>query len=131
MKKYEKTALHDGVCVAKMILIMPDADETRMGVFYRSLADESTKWFEEKLIPEAVGKYESSDDERKKWRWRPDVFCINCRCTDKDNIRTCFLDITLSDANGISKCRRVHKWDIKRDRICKRNVKKQSIANND
>ncbi|MBQ3099694.1 MAG: hypothetical protein IJC50_01765 [Clostridia bacterium] len=132
MERYEKSYEHDGVCVAKIILVTPHFDtESRMSVFYRSLAEKSKAWFEEKRIPAAIEKYESSDDERKKWRWTPTVFCINCKNFDKDNQRSFVLDISLSDSDGSLKEQRIHRWDLVRDRICKMNVKKLSIANID
>jgi len=132
MERFEKAFEYDRVCVAKIILNMPKFDgEERIGAFYRSLTEKTGLWFEEKCLPSAIEKYQSSDDERKKWRWTPTVFCINCKFSDKDNQRSVILDITLSDAQGCFKQQRIHRWDLRRDRICKMNVKNPSNANID
>lgn len=132
MKKYQRSVEHDGVCVAKMNLIMPDfGDDSRMGRFYLTLTEECMKWFEEKCIPSAIEKYENSDDDRKRWRWTPTVFCINCVIADKDNQRRCILDVSLTDGSSSLKTQRTQSWDTIHDRLCKMNVKKLSIANSD
>ena len=132
MQRYQKLCVHDGVCVAKFIFVMPDMEaESRMAEFYREVYAKCEGWFDEKLVASAIDDYESSEDPRKKWRWTPHVFCINCSFSDKDNKRICSMNISLSDNKENSELQRIHVWNRCLDRICKMNVKKLSIANID
>ena len=132
MQRYEKSSVHDGVCVARFVIVTPDVDgESRLSLFYRDMSEKCENWFDEKCVAESIEIYESSDDPRKKWRWTPSVFCINFSFSDKDNKRTCTADISLSDNKGTSKLQRIYVWDTVLDRLCKKRVKKLSIVNKD
>lgn len=116
----EKRAIHDGICVARMAFFLPKCEEgTRMDEFYHRISESASEWFDKVFISEATADYENSEDERKKWRYKPAVFRIDSSLSEHHNKRICRLQIFVCRSGGESnKSVRFHTWDIKRDRLC-------------
>ncbi len=124
MNKREKDIIHDGVCIARLSLSLPETGNERADRFYRALADRSVKWFEERIAPMALEEYMNSQDERKKWRWQPMVFRINSSISEHDNGRAkrkiCRLEVFYSNnGKNVGRITRNHVWDTDRCRLLK------------
>ncbi len=123
MPKTEKEIIHDGVCVARMTLSLPELQKSEMEEFYREIGQKCTEWFESRVAGAAIEEYEGSDDERKRWRWRPTVFRINSSVSANDNLNekmTLTLDVTLSrQGRIIRRIKRTHVWNTRLFRLVK------------
>ena len=91
--------IYDGVCVARMRLVLPDM-EGCAGDFYRELADKASGWFKSKLSVIATEDYRRCSDERKRWRYPPAAFYIKSSVAEDEHKYICRLEVIASRSSG-------------------------------
>ena len=102
--------IHDGVCVARMRLLLPDMDGNG-GRFYHKLAEKASGWFTDTFSHWAISDYELCDDERKKWRYDPAVFYIKSDVGERADKYICHLEaICKRQGKGANRRTRIHVW---------------------
>lgn len=81
----EEKSFTDGTLTAALDAELPQsADCARMTEYYRKFGENLAEWFCRELSAYAKAEYEISDDERKKWRWRPAVMTVRFASSESD-----------------------------------------------
>ncbi|MBQ7160778.1 MAG: hypothetical protein IJR90_03630 [Clostridia bacterium] len=109
-RKLQKAAVYDGTVIARAEIGVPETGCERADGFYAETADLLLRWFEDKVVPAAERDYDRSDDERKRWRYRPFTLVSRVRTEDEGGRLTVTQTVSLTSGANISAETRTAVW---------------------
>jgi len=117
--KYEH--VYDGALTAKIEITKPDFDQTvneRIIGYYNSCADALKNWFFAYAAPLSQKEYELSDDERKRWRYKPQMVSVKYKATEKSGIIRIETNAMIKETAGDERFRKkTEYWDNSTGRL--------------
>lgn len=133
-KMIKESFSHEGVTVLEALLTYPviiceDKTAKKLNAFYGSIAENAYDFVKKSLLSEGKREYEESDDEKKRFSFRPYRYVLDISPTEEggDSISFSFTVSLFRRGKRLYQTRLLHIWDKKH--ACLRRDKKEKSKN--